>query len=192
MGKDESMKKSFILWVIITVFMLSIWSCKETPPEPVTQGGSKPVASVHEDSEKQHQTPGALQKKPESLEEFVKLGNTNMDSGRYDEAIKYYTKALDIRPENVNIRTDMGTCYRRIGRPDRAVEEYKKSLTFQPEHTNTLANLGIVLAYDINDIDGAVKTWEKYLQSASPGRRTDMIFSKLQVLKSAQAAKKTP
>lgn len=191
MGKDESMKKSFILWVIITVFMLSIWSCKETLPEPVTQGGSKPVASVHEDSEKQHQTPGA-QKKPESLEEFVKLGNTNMDSGRYDEAIKYYTKALDIRPENVNIRTDMGTCYRRIGRPDRAVEEYKKSLTFQPEHTNTLANLGIVLAYDINDIDGAVKTWEKYLQSASPGRRTDMISSKLQELKSAQAAKKTP
>jgi tetratricopeptide (TPR) repeat protein len=161
------MKKHFILRVIMTVFMLSIWSCKETPPEPVTQGGSK----------------------PESLEDFVKLGNTNMDSGRYDEAIKYYTKALDIRPENVNIRTDMGTCYRRIGRPDRAVEEYKKSLTFQPDHTNTLANLGIVLAYDLNDIDGAVKTWEKYLQSASPGRRTDMILSKLQELKSVQAAK---
>jgi len=170
MGKDESMKKRFILRVIMTVFMLSIWSCKETPSEPVTQEGAK----------------------PESHEDFVKLGNTNMDSGRYDDAIKYYTKALDIQPENVNVRTDMGTCYRRIGKPDRAVEEYKKSLTFQPDHTNTLANLGIVLAYDINDIDGAVKTWEKYLQSASPGRRTDMISSKLQELKSAQAARKTP
>ena len=57
MGKDESMKKRFILMVIMTVFMLSIWSCKETPPEPVTQEGAKPVASVHEDSEKQHQYP---------------------------------------------------------------------------------------------------------------------------------------
>ena len=164
------MKKRFILRVIMTVFMLSIWSCKETPSEPVTQEVAK----------------------PESHEDFVKLGNTNMDSGRYDDAIKYYTKALDIQPENVNVRTDMGTCYRRTGRPDRAVEEYKKSLTFQPDHTNTLANLGIVLAYDLNDIDGAVKAWEKYLQSASPGRRTDMIFSKLQELKSAQTANKTP
>ena len=170
MGKDESMKKRFILRVIMTVFMLSIWSCKEAPPEPVTLEGAK----------------------PESHEDFVKLGNTNMDSGRYDDAIKYYTKALDIQPENVNVRTDMGTCYRRIGKPCRAVEEYKKSLTFQPDHTNTLANLGIVLAYDINDIDGAVKTWEKYLQAASPGRRTDMISSKLQELKSAQAGNKIP
>ncbi len=186
------MKKRFILRVILTVFMFSIWSCKETPTETETQEGSKPVTSAHEDSEKQHQYPDALQKKPESLEEFVKLGNTHMDSGRYDDAIKYYTKALDLRPENVDVRTDMGTCYRRIGRPDRAVEEYKKSLTFQPDHTNTLANLGIVLAYDINDIEGAVQTWEKYLQSASPGRRTDMIFSKLQELKSLQATKKTP
>ena len=94
MGKDESMEKSFILMVIMTVFMLSIWSCKETPPEPVTQGGSKSVASVHEDSEKQHQSPGALQKKPESLEELVKLGNTNIDSGRYDEAINTIQKRL--------------------------------------------------------------------------------------------------
>ncbi len=82
MGKDESMKKRFILRVIMTVFMLSIWSCKETPSEPVTQEGPK----------------------PESLEDFVKLGNTNMDSGRYDDAIKYYTKALDIQPEKLHQR----------------------------------------------------------------------------------------
>lgn len=184
------MKREIMLAVISAVIMVCGWGCKETSREPVAPGKAGEETQVQTSAGKQLQ--GNFQKNTLSLDEYIKLGNHNMDIGNYDEAIKYYAQALAIVPENVNVRTDMGTCYRRIGRSDLAAEAYRKSLTFQPDHPNTLANLGIVLAYDMNDPQGAIEAWETYLRSAPPGKTTDMIRSKLQELQTVQAAKTTP
>jgi len=55
------------------------------------------------------------------------------------------------------------------------VEEYRKALTYEPNHANALANLGIVLAYDLQDFQGALDTWEKYLKVAPGHRMADQI-----------------
>ena len=184
------MKREFMLAFIAAMIMLCAWGCSETSQESVSPGKTEKKTQVQTNAEKRF--PDAFQKTHESFEELTRLGNVSMDNGKYDDAVKFYTLALEIHPENVNVRTDMGTCYRRIGRSDLAAEAYRKSLTFQPNHLNTLANLGIVLAYDMNDPEAAIEAWETYLRSAPPGKTTDMIRSKLQELKTVQAAKKTP
>ena len=66
----------------------------------------------------------------------IKLGNTMMDTSRFNEAIDAYRKALGIDPKNVDVRVDMGTCYRNAGRPDMAVKAIQKALEINPKHLN--------------------------------------------------------
>lgn len=78
----------------------------------------------------------------------IDLGNAFFDSNKFEDAEKWYTKALEKDPKNVNVRTDLGlTFYLRTPKQiDRAIEEYKKSLAINPDHEITLQNLA--LAYD--------------------------------------------
>ncbi len=60
----------------------------------------------------------AVRSDPANVTAWIKLGNTLMDSSRYNEAIDAYQRALDIDPKNVDVRVDMGVCYRNAGKPD--------------------------------------------------------------------------
>jgi len=97
------------------------------------------------------------------VESLIRQGDKEMDAQRYRNAVQAYTRALELTPENVDVRIDMGTCYRKMGQPEKAVEAYRKALSYQPKHPNGLANLGVILAYDLKDPDGAVAVWEKFL-----------------------------
>jgi len=87
-----------------------------------------------------------------------------MDSSRFYEAIDAYQKALALDEKNVNVRVDLGTCYRSVGKPDKAAEEYRKAIAINPNHINAHRNLGIVLAFDLNDKKGAIKEFQEYLR----------------------------
>jgi regulator of sirC expression with transglutaminase-like and TPR domain len=58
----------------------------------------------------------------------------------------------------------MGTCYRRVGRADRAAEEFKKAISINPLHPNAHRNLGVVLAFNFNDKQQAIKEFEEYIR----------------------------
>ena len=125
-----------------------------------------------------------LKNDPGNLQALIGIGNIYMDSKQYPQAISHYEKALKIQPENVDVRVDMGTCYRNIDLPGKAVAEYKMGLTYQPNHANALANLGVVLAYDMKDPNGAVETWEKFLKVAPTHQMADHIRQEISRIKS--------
>jgi len=130
-----------------------------------------------------------LQQNPQNTEALIGLGNTQMDAELYNEAIDSYNKALEITPENVNVRVDMGICYRRTGHPEMAIEAFKKGLTYQPNHHNALVNTGVVLAYDMNDPEGALAAWNKFLAISPESPATDRIrqeIARLNAMKVAQ------
>lgn len=160
-------------YLALLIFALLTFGCSDssTPsapaPAPVPGQGAAPALDSAR-QEKMFQE--VLKQDPKNLNALIGLGNLMMDLSRYPAAIDAYSKALEISPENVNVRTDMGTCYRRTGQPDKAVEAYRKSLTYQSEHAQTLVNLGVVLANDLGDYDGALEAWEKFLKVA-PGHR---------------------
>jgi tetratricopeptide (TPR) repeat protein len=93
------------------------------------------------------------------------IGNVYYDAQQYPTAIDYYQRALKLHPENTGVRTDMATAYWYSGDADTAIAEFQKSLTYEPNKANTLFNLGIVEWQGKMDIDKAMATWQKLLDT---------------------------
>ena len=47
---------------------------------------------------------------------------------------------------------------------EKALEAFERAITVNPQHQQSRFNKGIVLRYDMNDRDGAVKAWEDLLR----------------------------
>ena len=98
----------------------------------------------------------------------VQLGNLYFDSGRFDDAARWYAAALEIEPRNVNASTDLGIAYYYMNQPDRALAQFDRSLAVDPKHSKTLLNVGIVRAWGKQDLEGAAKAWQQVIDVA-PG-----------------------
>lgn len=96
----------------------------------------------------------------------VDLGNLYFDAQRFDIAASWYEAALKLEPKNVNASTDLGVSYYSNNDPERALKQFQYSLSLDPSHAKTLYNEGIVLAFGRQDIDGAIKSWEKLIAVA--------------------------
>jgi tetratricopeptide (TPR) repeat protein len=92
------------------------------------------------------------------------LGNAYFDSERFADAARWYEEALTLEPRNVNASTDLGISYYYMNQPDRALQQFERSLEIDPLHTKTLLNVGIVRAYGKEDLDGAVKAWQRVVE----------------------------
>jgi tetratricopeptide (TPR) repeat protein len=157
--------------VVVLCLVIAVVSCqkKEEPKmqyRPPLTGAMPDNVQVLQDVVKKDQG---------NVKAWVELGNTFMDGKRFSEAIDAYGKALEIDPKNVDVRVDMGSCYRSIGRPDMAEKEYRKALEINPRHAIGHRNLGIVLAYDFNKKDQAIKEFEKYLQLSPNAPDADKV-----------------
>lgn len=96
----------------------------------------------------------------------VQLGDLYFDSERFDEAVRWYSAALEINPRDVNASTDLGIAHYYMNQPDRALAQFEKSLAVDPAHVKTLLNIGVVRAWGKQDLDGAAKAWERVIEVA--------------------------
>ena len=94
-----------------------------------------------------------------------RIGNVYYDAHQFPTAIDYYQRALKVEPANTTVRTDMATAYWYTGNADTAIAEFQKSLSYEPNKANTLFNLGFVEWQGKMDIDKAVATWQKLLDT---------------------------
>jgi len=94
-------------------------------------------------------------KQPHDPEPRLKLANFLYDQKRYEGAIEWYEKTLELDPKNVNARTDLGTAYFYTGRPGDAMKQYRRSLQTDPEHQPTLFNLVVVNLDGTHDLAAA-------------------------------------
>ena len=172
------MKK--IIIVLILCFAMFA-NCQKKEEKPVQT--SMPSGIIQMNQEIQI-LQDAVKQDPENVVAWTKLGNLMMDSSRFLEAIDAYEKALKLNPKNVDIRVDMGTCYRRIGRPDRAAEEFRKAITINPRHPYAHRNLGVVLAFDLNDKKQAINEFEEYIKLSPDTPDSQQIRNLVNELKS--------
>lgn len=174
------MKKGFIL----VVLALSAAACNQQGQQYKGQA-AYPGAGMRTPAEIR-QIEQIAKQAPKNPGGWIMLGNVLMDASRYAEAIDAYQKALALDPKNVDVRVDMGTCYRNSGNPKRAIGEYRKALRRAPNHINANRNIGVVLAYDLNDKKGAAKAFEKYLQLAPFAPDAEQIRQLIETLKAGQ------
>lgn len=126
---------------------------------------------------------------PEKFQAWTQLGNLYFDTNQPNKAIKAYTKSLELHGGNADILTDLGVMYRRAKQPHKAMETFEKAISMDPTHEVSRMNKGIVLMYDLDDINGAITAWEELLKinpNAKAGNG-DSIKSFVDHLKEDQA-----
>jgi cytochrome c-type biogenesis protein CcmH/NrfG len=138
-------------------------------PFQAASGGAPPISGTVPNPATFLQDEAALKtvlrNDPKNLDTLIQLGNLYYDHGRFQEAVEYYGRALEIDPKNVSVRTDRGTSYWSLGQADPAIAEFQKSLEVDPGHAQTLYNLGVVQMNGKNNPQEARKAWEKLLAS---------------------------
>jgi cytochrome c-type biogenesis protein CcmH/NrfG len=101
---------------------------------------------------------------PANVQAWTNLGHVYFDTNNPAKAIRAYEKSIELSPDNPNVLTDLGVMYRRNGQPEKALEAFDKAIAIAPNHEQSRFNKGIVLRYDLNDREGAVKAWEDLLR----------------------------
>jgi len=120
----------------------------------------------------------AIEKDPQDTRALLRLANMYHDARKFEEAVQYYKKALEITPKNVDARTDMGICMYEMGMADDAIAQFRTSLSYEPKHWQTWLNLGIVALSSKNDLKTATEAFGK-VEEFNPG------FKDLPMLKDA-------
>ena len=101
---------------------------------------------------------------PTNVDAWTQLGHVYFDTNNPAKAIRAYEKSLGLSPDQPDVLTDLGVMYRRNGQPEKALEVFDKAIAIDPTHQQSRFNKGIVLRYDLNDRDGAVKAWEELVK----------------------------
>jgi cytochrome c-type biogenesis protein CcmH/NrfG len=139
---------------------------------------SGPVQTTSGPPQQQQQQPGfssdqakrilALEQEvalnPTNVNAWIQLGNIYFDTNSFEKAIRAYEKSLELSPNNANVLTDLGVMFRRTGQPQKALDAFDRAMTIAPGHEQSRFNKGIVLRYDLNDREGAIKAWEELLK----------------------------
>lgn len=122
-----------------------------------------------------------------NFQALVSLANFYYDHDSYNQAIKYYEKAVGLDSNNADVLTDLGIMYRRIGDPEKAISFFRRARSADPNHQNSVLNLGVVYFHDLNDKAGAIKAWEEYLALGVQGERVDQIRRTVEQLRKSLA-----
>ena len=117
----------------------------------------------------------------------LKLADDLYDHGRYEQAIGWYQKALQLDPTNVNASTDLGTCYFNVGRTDDALRQLHGSLAIEPRHQPTLYNIIVVEMEGKHDYKAAADAWETLHRVNAAYPKLDELKQKLDQARSSAA-----
>ncbi|TAL18344.1 tetratricopeptide repeat protein [bacterium] len=128
---------------------------------------SPPGADLQNFSEQIKELTEITKTQPKNREAWVGLGNIYFDSKQPAEAVKAYTKALELDSNDPNVLTDRGIMYRELKDFQAALADFKKASTIDPNHAQSLYNIGITLLHDLNDPKGAVDAWDALSKRAT-------------------------
>jgi tetratricopeptide (TPR) repeat protein len=108
------------------------------------------------------------EQRPQDAALRVEIANLYFDAERFTDAVQWYEEAVRLDPRDVNASTDLGISYYYTNQADRALAQFQRSLALDPKHSKTLLNVGIVLAFGKQDLDGAAKAFQQVIDVA-PG-----------------------
>ncbi|MGH9427811.1 MAG: tetratricopeptide repeat protein [Terriglobia bacterium] len=139
------------------------------PPSGTSQPQGLPEGRAPVTTEADFETlKKAVERAPQNDALVTNLANKYYDAGRYEDAIRYYQRALTLDPGNISLMTDLGTAHFYAGRPDEAIGFYNRSLAIDPRHVQSLHNLVIVNLQGKKD-PAAAKSALDQLKSVDPG-----------------------
>lgn len=76
----------------------------------------------------------------------VRQGFTNLDSGKYQQAVKDFKQAMEINPDSVPAYDGRALAYYKLGKYKRALENLEKCIRLDPNDGQSHNNLAWFLA----------------------------------------------
>jgi cytochrome c-type biogenesis protein CcmH/NrfG len=98
----------------------------------------------------------------------INLANLLFDGQRWDDAVFWYRRGLELEGRNTDARTDLATCYYNLARFDEAAREYTNALRLEPEKPEALYGLALTRLRGKKDRAAAQQLYER-LRRTHPG-----------------------
>ncbi|MEW5978190.1 MAG: tetratricopeptide repeat protein [Acidobacteriota bacterium] len=122
-----------------------------------------------------------LSAKAESVEELFRQGNELYSSGKYEEAIKRYTRITDAGFENEWVHYNLGNAYFKSDQIGLAVLQYEKALKLAPYQAEIVDNLELARARIIDKVEPMPATlverlWSRLSQWPSLDAQTAVVL----------------
>lgn len=161
-------------------------------PTSAASGGQQPT-SIPFDTARASELMKLVAADPSNKDALRELGDMNLQSDRYADAITWYTKLAGIDPSNVAVLDDISTANLYIGDTDQAKVWITKALAINPNDVSAHYNMGYVYASGTpQDLVSAVKEWDLVVQldPTSPQGQTAKTHSeglKAQMTRTAAA-----
>ena len=123
---------------------------------------------------------------PRSLDPFArgKIANMHADLGAayaglglYDEAVREYSKALELCPDFVDLRVRLGNVYRDMGMLDAAVAEFEDAKRLRPDYLPARIHLGVTL-FSLGRKDAAIDEWQAVLE-VDPNNKSARLYLRM-------------
>jgi tetratricopeptide (TPR) repeat protein len=95
------------------------------------------------------------------------LADLLYDLERWEPAVLWYRRTLELEPKNTHARTDLATCYFHLNRHDEALVEYAKALELEPRKPQALYGLALTRLNGKKDRAGAEAAYQE-LRRAHP------------------------
>jgi cytochrome c-type biogenesis protein CcmH/NrfG len=143
----------FLSGVVLAIYKSPGSSESQSATVTQEQNGGHDMAAVESQVTATPNDPGA----------WIHLGNAYFDTDQPAEAIKAFTRALELAPGNADVLTDLGVMYRRNEQPDKALLIFEQAIKVAPTHELARLNMGVVLFYDKQDQTRAFTVWEELL-----------------------------
>ena len=100
---------------------------------------------------------------PRVIDAWFNLGNAHFKVGRYEDAIKYFKRALELKPDYDLPVINMANAYRRLGRDEAALAGYEHYLTIDPKNAPVHYQIGEIYL-DRNDVARAEQSFRRALE----------------------------
>ena len=123
---------------------------------------------------------------PNALDRFArgKLANMHADLGAayaglamFDEAVREYSKALDLCPDFADLRVRLGNVYRDMGMFHAAVAEFEHAKKLRPDFIPARIHLGVTL-FSLGRSDAALAEWQEVLR-IDPTNKTAQLYIRM-------------
>jgi len=105
------------------------------------------------------------EKNPRDPQAALELANLLYDLERWDTAVFWYRRALELEPKNTDSRTDLATAYFHLSRFDEALAEYARVLELEPNKPQALYGLAMARWQGKQDRAGAQQAYEQLRRS---------------------------
>ena len=95
-------------------------------------------------------------------------GNYALVTKKYENAIKYYKKTIELRPNDAHAYNNLGNVYKEMKNYPLAIIAYQNAIMLKPDYASAHYNLGIVYQKS-NNFDVALESYRKAARLAHGG-----------------------